>query len=141
MIIGSDILRGASLSDIAAVFWSLPFPEFMLGCVAIAIFVLPSLIAIGIGAHVLAVRGHDTFIVGTVCGAVIGYIVLSTTLKIAMGITRYIDFADPFKVQNAAFLTIFSSIVSALYWYVAVRSDRHRRRLTDEHERAIRAME
>lgn len=141
MIIASDMLRGASLSAIAAVFWSLPFLEFMLGCGAIAIFALPSFIAIAIATHALAVRRHDTFMLCTACGAAIGYAALSITLTIAMGATRYVDFADPFKAANAAFLAVFSLITSALYWYVAARRDRRRRRLTDEHERAVRAME
>ena len=58
-----------------------------------------------------------------------------------MSFTRYVDFADPFKPQNTAFLGLFSLMMSALYWYVAVRRDRYHRQMTDEHERAIQAME
>jgi hypothetical protein len=141
MAVVSDMLRGVSLSAIATVFWSLPFPEVMLGCVAIAILALPSFVMIGIGTHALAARKHDTFIICTACGAVIGYAALSITLTITMRVTQYVDFADPFKAWNAAFLVLFSSIMSGLYWYVAVRRDRHRRQLIEEQERAICAME
>jgi hypothetical protein len=137
----SDMLGGVSLSTIAAAFWSVPSLEFVLGCVAIAIFALPSFIAIGIGARALAPRKHDTFIVCTACGAVIGYVALSITLTIAMKFTRHVDFADPFKVWNVGFLALFSSIMSGLYWCVAVRRDRRHRQMIEEQERAIRAME
>ena len=137
----SDILSGASLSVIAMAFWSLPFPGLMLGCAAMAILVLPSFVLVGIGTHALGARKHDTFMICTACGAVIGYVALSITLKIIMSVTQYFDFADPFTVWNAAFLVLFSSIMSGLYWYVAVRRDRHHRQITEEQERAIRAME
>jgi hypothetical protein len=141
MGIVSDMLSGVSLSTLATAFWSLPFAAFMLAWAVIAIFLFPTFVMIGIGMHVLAVRRHDTFMICTACGAVIGCAALSIALKIAMSFTQYVDFADPFNAWDAAFLAIFSSIMSGLYWYVAVRRDRHHRQVIEEHQRAIRAME
>jgi hypothetical protein len=141
MVVVNDLLRGKSLSSSMAPLWSIPLLDFLLGYTLTSLFTLPSIVAIGIGAHVLAARKHDTFIVSTACGAVIGYVALSITFELTIGGASTFDFQDYSDVKDAVLLLLLSVMISGLYWLIAVRRDRVRRQIAEEHERALRAME
>jgi hypothetical protein len=141
MIFVNDVLRGVSIGAAVTRFWSISLFGFLLGYALLSIFALPSVIAIAIGAHALAARRHDSFIISTACGAAIGYIVLSITAKFTLGSAPIFDLRDASNVRDAALLLLNSSMISGLYWLVAVRRDRNKRALEEKHERALRAME
>jgi hypothetical protein len=134
VVIINDMSHGVSFVAAAARFWPsslLDLLDLIFGFATISLFALPSVIAIGIGAYALAMAKHDTFMISTACGAVIGYVALSITVEVAIG----------GAIQAAALLMFLSSITSALYWLTAVRRDRNRRRLVEQHEQALHAME
>jgi hypothetical protein len=141
MVVVNDLLRGESLSSAVAPLWSIPLLDFLLASTLTSLLALPSIVAIGIGAHALAARKHDGFIVSTACGTVIGYVALSITFELTIGGSPTLDFQDYSNVRDAALLLLLSAMISGLYWLIAVRRDRIRRQVTEEHERALRAME
>ena len=86
----------------------------------------------------LARANRDTFVVSFACGTVCAFVAIFVTCLITL-----ITFgeAPDFNVIDVAFMVVASSIDSALYWLIAVRRDRIRRQMTEEHEHALRAME
>ena len=125
------------LEEVAEV-WNIPLLDLILGCATASLFALPIAIMIAIGAHILARRKNDTFMMSVVCGTAIGFIAISVASEIAVGGSPFTESDD---VKGIVLLLLGSFTMSALYWLVAVRRVRRRRGLTEQHERAIRAME
>ena len=137
----SDVLRGMSFAESVWVYGTLPILDLMLGCAVISLLALPTVMVIAIGAYALAATKYDTFMISTACSAVIGYVALSITFELAFGTASMLEFRDSYDIQEAVLLIVLASLLSSLYWIVAVRRDRHRRQASEEHERALRAME
>lgn len=72
------------------------------------------------------------------CGAAIGFVAICMTAEVTIGGSPLSELDN---VKDFALLSLGSSIMSTLYWLVAVRRIRNRRRLAEQHERALRAME
>ena len=118
--------------------WNIPLLNLILGCATASLIALPIAILIAVATHVLARRKSDTFTMSAACGTAIGFIVISIASEIAVGGS---PLTEPDNVRDIVLLLLGSFIMSALYWLVAVRRIRNRRALTEQHERAIRAME
>jgi hypothetical protein len=98
-------------------------------------------VVIAIGMRVLGKYGWDSFPVATGTGTVLAYAVFSAVSLIvfgqAPGFSRYPDE----NVRDAVIMIAFGALLSALYWMLAVRSDRRRREILKQNELALRAME
>jgi len=127
----------SGLAEVAEV-WNTPLQDLVMGCATASLIALPIAIMIAIGIHFLARRNNDTFVTSVVCGAAIVFIAISVASEIAVGGSPFTESDD---VKGIALLLLVSFIMSALYWLVGARRIRSRRKLTEQHDRAIRAME
>lgn len=109
-------------------------------CAAIAVGVLPSLALVALVAYGLGRQQRDTFVLATGAGATIGsagvIVTVSALLDVDLDPSSGLTF-----LKDILLIFTTSAIVSAIYWFVAIRPQRRKRVLERQHDAAIRAME
>ena len=114
---------------------------FLRGCARASAVSFPMSVVIAIGMRVLGKYGWDSFPVATGAGTVLAYAVFSAVSLIVFGQAPGFSRYPEENVRDAVIMIAFGALVSALYWILAVRSDRRRREILRQNESALRAME
>jgi hypothetical protein len=115
--------------------------EFLRGCVRSSALALPTLVVIAIGMRLLGKYGWDSFPVAIVTGTVLAYAIISAFALAVFGEAPGFSHYQEANVRDAMITVAVGASLSALYWILAVRSDRRRRELVKQNELALRAME
>jgi hypothetical protein len=114
----------------------------LLGCPKVSALALPTVAMLSIGMHLLGKLRRDSFPIAFGIGTVLICLGIGITTFVIVGPSRGIDPYIRFGPATIVKVVLTASaLLSALYWLIAVRRDRKRRRLVEQHEQALEAME
>jgi len=115
--------------------------KFLRGCGRASAVSIPMVIVIAIGMRVLGKYGWDSFPVATGAGVILAYAIFSAVSLVVFGQAPGFSRYPQEDVKDAVIMVAVGALMSALYWILAVRSDRRRRAILKKDELALRAME
>jgi hypothetical protein len=112
------------------------------GCLKVSALALPTVATLSIGMHLLGKLRRDSFPIAFGIGTILVCLGIAITTFVIVGPSRGIDPYVRFGPTTIVKIVLeVSALLSALYWLFAVRRDRKRRRLVEQHKQALEAME
>ncbi|NJM93006.1 MAG: hypothetical protein HC861_10745 [Rhodospirillaceae bacterium] len=134
-----DVTEVGSLRDTFAAYRP---ATVLLGCLKVSALALPTVAMLSIGMYLLWKLRRDSFLIAFGVGMILVSVSIGLTIHVMVGPSPQIYFDEPYVLLGIAIVVlVFSALLSALYWLLAVRRDRRRRLLAESDAQAIRAME